>query len=102
VTPVHGLQNLDIRHQLIFVSPIRTPLLNKTLKFIDEMPITISGGGVSSIFASRQRFTIGGLSMDDYSIENEQDLSLVGDIIREIIVFVSFWLFVVLYLLAIT
>jgi hypothetical protein len=40
--------------------------------------------------------------MDDYSIENGEDLSLVGDIIREIIVFVSFWLFVVLYLLAIT
>jgi hypothetical protein len=40
--------------------------------------------------------------MDDYSIENGEDLSLVNDIIREIIVFVSFWLFVVLYLLAIT
>jgi len=40
--------------------------------------------------------------MNDYSIKNGEDLSLVSDIIREIIVFVSFWLFVVLYLLAIT
>jgi hypothetical protein len=66
------------------------------------MPIYISGGGVSQIFASKQRFTFGGLSMDDYSIENGEDVSLVDDIIREIIVFVAFWLFVVLYLLAIT
>ena len=40
--------------------------------------------------------------MDDYSIENGEEMSLIGDIIREIIVFVSFWLFVALYLLAIT
>jgi hypothetical protein len=66
------------------------------------MPINISGGGVSQLFASKQRFTFGGFSMDDYSIENEEDLSLVSDIVKEIILFVSFWLFVVLYLLAIT
>ncbi|MGD8523093.1 MAG: hypothetical protein PVF56_18240 [Desulfobacterales bacterium] len=40
--------------------------------------------------------------MDDYSIENGKNLSLANDIIKEIIVFVSFWLFVALYLLAIT
>jgi hypothetical protein len=57
---------------------------------------------VSQIFASKQRFTFGGPSMDDYSIENGKNLSLVSDIIKEIIVFVSFWLFVALYLLAIT
>jgi len=66
------------------------------------MPINISGGDVSSICASKQRFIFEGGSMNDYSIENGDDLSLVGDILREIIVFVSFWLFVVLYLLAIT
>ena len=40
--------------------------------------------------------------MDDYLIEKREDLPLVSDILREIMVFVSFWLFVVLYLLAIT
>ena len=40
--------------------------------------------------------------MDDYSIENGEEMSLIGDIIREIVVCVSFWLFVILYLLAIT
>ena len=66
------------------------------------MPINISGGGVSQIFASKQRLTFGGFSMDDYSIENGEDSSLAGAIVREIIVFVSFWLFVALYLHAIT
>jgi hypothetical protein len=66
------------------------------------MPICTSGGGVFQVSASKQRFTFRGLSMDDYSIENGEDLSLVSDIIKEIFVFVLFWLFVVLYLLAIT
>ncbi len=66
------------------------------------MPIYTLGGGVSHVFSSRQRFTFRGLSMDDYLIVKAESMSLLDEIIKEIIVFVLFWLFVVLYLLVIT
>lgn len=40
--------------------------------------------------------------MDDYLIVKAESMSLLDEIIKEIIVFVLFWFFVVLYLLVIT